>query len=110
MLSPHLFQLLITAALLTLALTAASKPPLPLAHDPIALPNPILSNPDVISNSLSSLQRRWPGPPPPPAANAVWEAAKCKGRKFGAQMSYSDFDVGQMLPVPQNTAQSPWGI
>lgn len=24
------------------------------------------------------------------------------------QMSLSDYDVGQMLPVPQSTAQSPW--
>jgi len=53
-------------------------------------------------------ERRWNGPPPAPATDDVWEKMKCKGRKFMAQMSYSDFDVGQMLPVPQNTAQSPW--
>jgi hypothetical protein len=53
-------------------------------------------------------ERRWAGPPPAPASDAVWESAKCKGRKFMAQMSYSDYDVGQLLPVPQTTAQSPW--
>jgi hypothetical protein len=57
---------------------------------------------------LSAHERRWAGPPPAPASDSVWEAAKCKGRKFMAQMSYSDFDVGQILPVPQTTAQSPW--
>lgn len=25
-----------------------------------------------------------------------------------AQMSYSDYDVGQLLPTPQNTARSRW--
>jgi hypothetical protein len=53
-------------------------------------------------------QRRWAGPIPAPASDELWEKSKCKGRKFMAQMSYSDFDVGQVLPVPQNTAQSPW--
>jgi hypothetical protein len=53
-------------------------------------------------------QRRWAGPVPAPASDDLWEKSKCKGRKFMAQMSYSDFDVGQVLPVPQNTVQSPW--
>jgi hypothetical protein len=52
--------------------------------------------------------RRWMGAPPAPASDAVWEKAKCKGRKFMMQMSLSDYDVGQMLPTPQDTAQSPW--
>jgi hypothetical protein len=56
----------------------------------------------------SNYERRWAGAPPAPASNDLWEKAKCKGRKFIVQMSYSDYDVGQMLPVPQNTAQSPW--
>jgi len=43
-----------------------------------------------------------------PAEDEVWEKAICKGKKMVAQMSYSDFDVGQLLPVPQTTAQSPW--
>ncbi|KAH7096056.1 hypothetical protein FB567DRAFT_602176 [Paraphoma chrysanthemicola] len=63
---------------------------------------------DTISNS-SHHERRWAGGiVPPPATDEVWKRAKCKGRKFVVQMSYSDFDVGQMLPTPQNTAQSPW--
>jgi hypothetical protein len=43
-----------------------------------------------------------------PADDEVWAKAVCKGKKMVAQMSYSDFDVGQLLPVPQTTAQSPW--
>jgi hypothetical protein len=60
------------------------------------------------SNEGTEHQRRWTCPIPAPASDDLWEKAKCKGRKFMAQMSYSDFDVGQALPVPQNTAQSPW--
>jgi hypothetical protein len=59
-------------------------------------------------SKASNRERRWTGAPPVPASNDLWEKAKCKGRKFMAQMSYSDYDVGQMLPVPQNTAQSTW--
>jgi hypothetical protein len=62
---------------------------------------------EPISNSHRH-ERRWGGFPPGPAYDDVWNAAKCKGRKFMAQMSYSDFDAGQALPVPANTVQSPW--
>jgi hypothetical protein len=55
-----------------------------------------------------SHQRRWGGFPPGPAGDALWNTAKCKGRKFMAQMSYSDYDAGQALPVPASTVQSPW--
>ncbi|KAF2832785.1 hypothetical protein CC86DRAFT_399450 [Ophiobolus disseminans] len=69
---------------------------------------------DLLSDSngdSTSHERRWaPGPIPNPAANDVWEAAKCKEKKFMAQMSYSDYDVGQILPTPVNTAVSPWEL
>lgn len=45
-----------------------------------------------------------------PADDATWNRYVCKGRKMLAQMSYSDFDVGQMLPGPANTAESPWRL
>ncbi|KAH5158172.1 hypothetical protein HBH69_074870 [Parastagonospora nodorum] len=67
-----------------------------------------VARPGGENSTVISHKRRWNGPPPAPAADDVWEKMKCKGRKFMAQMSYSDFDAGQMLPVPQNTAQSPW--
>jgi hypothetical protein len=54
------------------------------------------------------LYKRWGGFPPFPAYDEAWNEAKCKGRKFMAQMSYSDYDAGQALPVPANTVQSPW--
>lgn len=46
--------------------------------------------------------------PPAPATDSVWGNYVCKGKKMKAQMSYSDFDVAQALPVPRNTVQSPW--
>jgi hypothetical protein len=65
---------------------------------------------DEQDSKSSGHERRWSGPIPAPADDATWEAAKCKGRKFMAQMSYSDYDVGQMLPIPQLTAQSPFSF
>jgi hypothetical protein len=54
-------------------------------------------------------ERRWyGGTPPAPASAADFARYACKGKKMLAQMSYSDQDVGAMLPVPQNTAKSPW--
>ncbi|KAH3980431.1 hypothetical protein HBH64_030150 [Parastagonospora nodorum] len=46
---------------------------------------------------------------PEPATDAMWNTAVCKGRKMIAQMSYSDYDVAQLLPNPKDTVQSPWG-
>ncbi|KAL6708397.1 hypothetical protein ACN47E_002660 [Coniothyrium glycines] len=43
-----------------------------------------------------------------PASDDLWARCLCKGNKFLTQMSYSDYDVGQSLPVPATTAQSPW--
>jgi len=45
---------------------------------------------------------------PEPATDAEWNTAVCKGRKMLAQMSYSDYDVAQLLPTPKDTVQSPW--
>jgi hypothetical protein len=59
-------------------------------------------------SNFTTNERRWLGDSPAPASNDVWERAKCKGRKFMTQMSYSDYDVGQCLPTTQNTARSPW--
>ena len=59
-------------------------------------------------NPLAGPQFAWHGEPPSPASDQVWSRYKCKGRKMLLQMSLSDFDVGQMLPSPQTTAQSPW--
>jgi hypothetical protein len=64
---------------------------------------------NLVPNSTTP-ERRWTGPAPAPADDAAWEAAICKGRKFMAQMSYSDYDVGQSLPTPQSTAQSPFSF
>jgi hypothetical protein len=63
---------------------------------------------EPVSNETHSHERRWAGPPPAPAGDDIWNTAKCKGRKFMAQMSWSDFDAGQALPVPANTVESPW--
>jgi hypothetical protein len=52
-------------------------------------------------------ERRWAGPSPNPATQEVWKNFKCKGRKFVAQVSYSDYDIGQILPTAANTAASP---
>jgi hypothetical protein len=60
-----------------------------------------------VSNETHSHERRWAGQPPTPAGDD-WNTAKCKGRKFMAQMSWSDFDAGQALPVPANTVESRW--
>jgi len=51
----------------------------------------------------------WRGPPPV-ADDATWSKAVCKGTKMMAQMSYSDYDVGQLLPDPKDSVQSPWSI
>jgi hypothetical protein len=64
---------------------------------------------NLVPNSTTP-ERRWTGPAPAPADDAAWEAAICKGRKFMAQMSYSDYDVGQSLPTPQITVQSPYSF
>jgi hypothetical protein len=61
-----------------------------------------------VSNETHSHESRWAGPPPAPATGDLGNTAKCKGRKFMAQMSWSDFDAGQALPVPANTVESPW--
>ena len=45
-----------------------------------------------------------------PASDELWASCMCKGAKGLTQMSYSDYDVGQSLPVPQPSAQSPWGF
>jgi hypothetical protein len=60
------------------------------------------------ASDLSAHSRRRAGPHPAPADDTTWSTSKCKGRKFLAQMSYSDADVGRPLPVPQASAQSPW--
>ncbi|KAH8727694.1 hypothetical protein GQ44DRAFT_770251 [Phaeosphaeriaceae sp. PMI808] len=64
----------------------------------------IISQHDDRSCKHSNHEKRAP----PPATDQVWELSKCKGRKFMAQMGYSDFDAGRMLPVPQTTIASPW--
>jgi len=105
----NLTQLLFLVALLAFVSAEAS-------HDTIfpalaRLPN--LNIPTLSSDhhdNVTHHERRWTGAPPNPATDEVWEAAKCKGRKFMAQMSYSDYDVGQMLPTPANTAASPWNF
>lgn len=59
----------------------------------------------------STLERRWAGGViAEPASEEMWEKFKSKVRKFVAQMAHSDFDVGQMLPRPATTAQSPWNF
>lgn len=75
--------------------------------------NTSFANPQIEpkANSSATLDfvRRWTGDQiPDPATDEVWERHKCKGRKLLLQMSLSDYDVGQMLPTPVNTAQSPW--
>lgn len=51
-------------------------------------------------------QRRWSGAAPAPVSDVDWERYKCKGRKLLLQMQLTDRDVGQALPVPQDTVQS----
>lgn len=46
--------------------------------------------------------------PPAPASDAARDAAKRKGRKLVVQRSYSDYNIGQMLPFSGKTAQSQW--
>jgi hypothetical protein len=111
----QLHQVLILFGLFALVLGDASKLQINTSPEDITnFSNSYFSN--LIADHSGPLlrphgyERRWFGPPPEPVDDAMWEAAKCKGRKFMAQMSYSDFDVGQMLPIPQTTAQSPWSF
>jgi hypothetical protein len=52
----------------------------------------------------------WFKQPPPFADEATWSRAVCKGTKMMAQMSYSDYDVGQLLAEPKDSVQSPWSL
>jgi hypothetical protein len=76
--------------------------------DPVALNISTLLNAPENKILKVHLNRRWGSFPPWSAYDEAWNDAKCKGRKFMAQMSYSDYDAGQALPVPANTVQSPW--
>jgi hypothetical protein len=111
----NFYQLLILG-LLVFASIHALNPAYPSAtlQDPANFPNLNLASlfheQDEPNSNSSSHERRWAGPIPAPADDATWEAAKCKGRKFMAQMSYSDYDVGQMLPIPQISVQSPFSF
>ena len=105
----HLTQLLLFVALLALVSAEASRDTI--FPNFATLPNLNISSASSDNHdNATHHERRWTGAPPNPASDEVWEAAKCKGRKFMAQMSYSDFDVGQMLPTPANTAASPWNF
>lgn len=50
----------------------------------------------------------WYKEKPAPADDVVWKRYVCKGSNLVAQMLWSDFDVAQALPVPQDTVQSPY--
>jgi hypothetical protein len=110
------FYQLFILVLLAFATSNALKPAYlsAILQDPANFPNLNLSSlfheQDESNSNYSSHERRWAGPIPAPADDATWEAAKCKGRKFMAQMSYSDYDVGQMLPIPQISVQSPFSF
>jgi hypothetical protein len=70
----------------------------------------LMSNPGDVAGPLVGPQVAETSPlDTTTAANdALWATSQCKGAKFLTQMSYSDYDVGQSLPNPANTAQSPW--
>jgi hypothetical protein len=79
------------------------------AFDPDFNITSLLANWARTSGDSTRPERRWfGGTPPAPASAADFARYACKGKKMLAQMSYSDQDVGAMLPVPQNTAKSPW--
>jgi hypothetical protein len=110
---PH--QVLILFGLFALVLGDAGKLQIKTSLENITILSNLSFSNLIFDHNRSILkphghERRWFGPPPAPVDDATWEAAKCKGRKFMAQMSYSDYDVGQMLPNPQTTAQSPWSF
>lgn len=42
------------------------------------------------------------------ADDELWKRYVCKGKALMAQMSWSDYDVGQAARPPRDTAQSPW--
>jgi len=106
--------LILFLSLLSLTLGDASTPRReePLPNPPPSSTNitklPYFSDPSLLT--LLSPETGWYGAPPAPAADDVWKRYICKGRKMIAQMSYSDYDVGRMLPNPQTTAQSPYNL
>jgi hypothetical protein len=109
-----LFLHTLLLALLLCAFSTALNPPFDVlpyytnANPNLDLAALLSAQAEPISNDTHSHERRWAGPPPIPADDALWTAAKCKGRKFMAQMSWSDFDAGQTLPIPSTTVASPW--
>ncbi|KAH5071318.1 hypothetical protein HBH96_010910 [Parastagonospora nodorum] len=62
------------------------------------------------SHGLPKPNAAWFKQPPPVADEATWSRAVCKGTKMMAQMSYSDYDVGQLLAEPKDSVQSPWSL
>ncbi|KAF2131799.1 hypothetical protein P153DRAFT_383888 [Dothidotthia symphoricarpi CBS 119687] len=45
-----------------------------------------------------------------PNIDKLWQDAICRGERFLRLMSYSDYDAGQSMNPPANTAQSQWSL
>lgn len=105
------FQLFFLASLTPFVLSNVSQQQLDLnAMDFSELSNlnisALFADHNEPDTETSSHHKRWAGPISAPTSDDMWEKSKCKGCKFMAQKSYSNFDAGQVLPVPQYTAQS----
>lgn len=71
-----------------------------LSGHPLTIPEHVTHHPEP--------DLAWYKEKPEPADDVVWKRYMCKGSKLVAQISWSDFDVAQALPIPQKTVQSPY--
>jgi hypothetical protein len=103
-------SLLLSSLLALLALSAAGSPSGPLSNRLQDLTSSLGIERVSLINGTSTAgarsERRWFGPVPPPAPNALWQRYICKGRGLMLQMALSDADVASMLPNPRTSVQS----